>query len=358
MTLRAIAMSSHVVQFIVRHGDKYYATQGAKTDLIPLLIHIMTKLGSSNTVDHRQLAVKLAAMLVDWQKRYKEEKSSSLIEKRHGDSIIHFIIKNMIQFFANSSASIKNEMVPKCKTIFATIYRHQLWTDVLVRPGVFERQLADPGEGNDEKSTQAAAALLTLTELVRVVPETLNEIIRLQNSLKTLTTKMNDKRIRPAFCELIKEVVLKYPSAFSPANSTKSEPMEIDNHPQVQQRVTSTDLVGLKVVILAQINEGLNQSEATQEYQYEIRKALELVMAAKNIPGLIDEITTSLVKIFSKLTKDHINMSKNSHRPQDLQANVSMIGSIAQFRLPIFLPFSKLWNFHRQPTAANDESSE
>ena len=78
-------MSSHVVQFIVRHGDKYYATQGAKTDLIPLLIHIMTKLGSSNTVDHRQLAVKLAAMLVDWQKRYKEEKSSSLIEKRHGE---------------------------------------------------------------------------------------------------------------------------------------------------------------------------------------------------------------------------------------------------------------------------------
>ena len=335
LTLRAIAQTSHVVQVIVRHGDKYYETHGAKNNLIPLFIHIMTKLGSSNTSEHRQLAVKLASMLVNWQKRYQDEKNESLIEKRHGDSIIHFIIKNMIQFFANSSVSIKTEMVPKCKAIFATIYKHQLWSDVLVRPGVFERQLADPGDGNDEKSTQAAAALLTLTELVRVVPETLNEIIRLQNQLKTLTTKMNDKRIRPAFCELIKEIVLKYPFAFTPTIA-KTEPMEIDGHSQPapsQQRHAVQDLIGLKVAILTQINEGLNQSEATTEYQFEIRKTLELVMASRQIPGLIDDITTSLVKIFNKLTKDHTNLSKNSHRPQDLQVNVSMIGQVASLMM-------------------------
>ena len=102
---------------------------------------------------------------------------------------------------------------------------------------------------------------------------------------------------------------------------------------KLQQRHNVMDLMGLKVAILKQINDGLNQSEATQEYQFEIRKTLELVMAARHIPGLVDEITTNLVKIFNKLTKDHINMSKNSHRPADLQVNVSMIGSVASLMM-------------------------
>ena len=58
LTLRAIAQTSHVVQVIVRHGDKYYNTNG-KHNLIPLLITIMTRLGTSSTAEHRQLAVKV-----------------------------------------------------------------------------------------------------------------------------------------------------------------------------------------------------------------------------------------------------------------------------------------------------------
>ena len=74
LTLRAIAQTSHVVQVIVRHGDKYYNTNG-KHNLIPLLITIMTRLGTSSTAEHRQLAVKVASLLVDWQKQSFDEGS-------------------------------------------------------------------------------------------------------------------------------------------------------------------------------------------------------------------------------------------------------------------------------------------
>ena len=121
LTLRAIAQTSHVVQVIVRHGNKYYTTNG-KHNLIPLLITIMTKLGTSSTAEHRQLAVKVASLLVDWQKQSLDDGNDStlrmnessglrnepslrndslLIEKRHGDSVIHFIIKQMILYFPN-----------------------------------------------------------------------------------------------------------------------------------------------------------------------------------------------------------------------------------------------------------------
>ena len=51
--------------------------------------------------------------------------------------------------------------------------------------------------------------------------------------------------------------------------------MEIDGQPRpapIQQHHAVMDLISLKETILTQINEGLNQSEATQEYQFEIRK--------------------------------------------------------------------------------------
>ena len=58
-----------------------------------------------------------------------------LIEKRHGDSVIHFIIKQMILYFPNPA---QTEMLNKCKTIFSNIYQYQLWTDVLIRSGIYE----------------------------------------------------------------------------------------------------------------------------------------------------------------------------------------------------------------------------
>ena len=127
--------TSHVVQVIVRHGDKYYNTNG-KHNLIPLLITIMTRLGTSSTAEHRQLAVKVASLLVDWQKQSFDEGNEVLIEKRHGDSVIHFIIKQMILYFPNPA---QTEMLNKCKTIFSNIYQYQLWTDVLIRSGIHGR---------------------------------------------------------------------------------------------------------------------------------------------------------------------------------------------------------------------------
>ena len=87
--------------------------------------------------------------------------------------------------------------------------------------------IADIGDGTDEKCSQAAATLMTLSELVKSVPDSLNEVLRLQGHVRNLLTKFNDKRIRPAMCELIREVVSKYPESFSIARPPS--PQIIDN---------------------------------------------------------------------------------------------------------------------------------
>ena len=120
--------------------------------------------------------------------------------------------------------------------------------------------MADIGDGSEEKCSQAAATLMTLSELVKSVPDSLTEVLRLQGHVKNLLTKFNDKRIRPAMCDLIREVVSKYPEAFAIARPPS--PQIIDNQTtQIRINKIETDnLVSLKEAIMTQINDGLTQS--------------------------------------------------------------------------------------------------
>ena len=56
----------------------------------------------------------------------------------------------------------------------------------------------------------------------------------------------------------------------------------------------------------------------------DIKKTLELIEASKLIPGLMDEISPNLVKVFGKLFKDHIG---SNIRPDERAQNIQGIHS-------------------------------
>ena len=74
---------------------------------------------------------------------------------------------------------------------------------------------------------------------------------------------------------------------------------------------------------MTQINDGLTQSENNPD-NLDIKKTLELIEASKLIPGLMDEISPNLVKVFGKLFKDHIG---SNIRPDERAQNIQGIHS-------------------------------
>ena len=126
-TLRAPAQLSHVVQVIHRHGDLFYESVG-KENLLSLLISIMTRLSTSNLPDQKQLAIKLATLLVEWQKRsLASDPSKPFIEKKYGEQILHFVIRIMTVYYSSDNQASASERFGKCKMILKDIFENKLW---------------------------------------------------------------------------------------------------------------------------------------------------------------------------------------------------------------------------------------
>ena len=231
----------------------------------------MNRLSGQNVGEHRQLAVKLATLLVSWQKR---SLPNCLIERRYGEQILYFLIRSMNQYSGNESAT-SIEMLTKVKTILSDVFENNLWENVTLRLVLIERNL-ELGDGTDEKATAASAAIITFTELIKVMPSSINEILKLQNAFVTLVTK-NDARITNALCQLIKQVFSQYPSheALSP----------------------------LSDALYAQVNDGLNQSENGTDPITEMRKIIQLIDAGKEMARMNDVISLPLIRAFHRLTK-------------------------------------------------------
>jgi len=94
------------------------------------------------------------------------------------------------------------DMLMKCKAILKDIYDSNLWENIPLRLMLIERKLEI--DGSDEKAAQASSAILTFTELVKVMPTPINEILKLQNALVSLVAK-NNARITNSLCLLRSE---------------------------------------------------------------------------------------------------------------------------------------------------------
>ena len=94
--------------------------------------------------------------------------AGALIERRsrHGEQILHFLIRSMNQHIGNESSSTSMDMLDKCRSILKDIFENNLWENIPLRLVVIERNLEV--DGTDEKITLASSALQTFTELVKV----------------------------------------------------------------------------------------------------------------------------------------------------------------------------------------------
>ena len=114
---------------------------------------------------------------------------------------------------------------------------------------------------------------------VKVLPNSITEIIKLQNSLVNIVSK-NDARLSTPLSALLRVIFEQYPQHDS--------------------------LNPLRDAIIAQITDGLGQSENGTEPIVDLKKTIVMLEATKNIPNILELISMSLVKAFHRLTKDHL----------------------------------------------------
>jgi len=303
--LRASAQLSHVVGLIERHGDVFFACKD-KPALIGVMVPNMSRLSNSNFNEQRCLAVKLAVMLINWQKRSLQASPSvSIVEKKHAETIINFLIRIMNQYFGNDQSGQSADIINKCKNVFSTIYEFSLWENIPLRLQAIEKCF-ESIDGSDQKALEAVSAMMTLKELVHIVPNSINEILTMQQTLINLICRA-DLRIYAGLKNLLKEIVAKYGS-----------------HPSLQP---------LRDAISQQLNEGFSQCENSADPLPEMRRYLILVDSCKELPRLVEDVSYNLVRLFQRVAKEHIS---SSITPQNARSDDRQNGLIQSQILTIF----------------------
>ncbi|CAG5107634.1 Oidioi.mRNA.OKI2018_I69.chr1.g3420.t1.cds [Oikopleura dioica] len=305
--LRASAQLSHVVGLIERHSDTFFECKD-KSGLVGVMVPNMSRLSSSNFSEQRCLAVKLGAMLINWQKRSLESPNPvSIVEKKHAETIISFLIRIMNQYFSTVEQSgASAEIINKCKGVFKTIYENNLWENIPLRLQVIEKCF-ESIDGSEQKSSEAVSAMMTLKELVHIVPNSINEVLAMQDTLINLICKA-DLRIYAGLKNLLKEIVSKYGS-----------------HPNLQP---------MRETISHQLNEGFSQCENSADPIPEMRRYLILVDSCKELPGLVEDVSYNLVRLFHRVSKEHL--STNVMSPQNPRNDERQSGLIQGQILTIF----------------------
>lgn len=277
--LRASAQLSHVVGLIQRHGHVFYSCDD-KSALIGVMVPNMNRLSGSNFAEQRYLAVKLAVMLINWQKMsLNSDFPVSIVERRHGETIIHFLIRIMNQYFGNESSTQSADIISKCKEVLEAIYENKLWDNIPLRLQVIEKCF-EAIDTTEEKTMAAISAMMTLRELVKIVPNSITELAAIQTTLINLISKA-DLRVYAGLKNLLKEIVAKYGS-----------------HEALEP---------LRRAILQQLNDGFSQCENSADPIPEMRRYLILVDSARGLPNLVEDVSVNLVRLFHRVTKEHVS---------------------------------------------------
>ncbi|RDB22695.1 Transcription-associated protein 1 [Hypsizygus marmoreus] len=288
-----VAQHIAVYQLVVKQPDLFFPVRFL---FIPHMANSLNRIGMSttSTPDSRLLSVDLLQVIFNWE----EKATQALRSSTHSSSESVWLTplgfrENMVSYLVRLAtmphdATTRNVLVPRALTLLQTLVGSNGWTDVTVGLRFFSRTL----EQNELVGEPALVQALASAKVLQVITAEQNDDWFVANAaiLQKLVQKglvTDDYGLHDALHPIFERLIKLFPL-----------PKEEDEQ--------ASELSEFHSFVYSAIGEGLRNSTALRG------TLLMLKSVVKVVPERIEPFSQNLMKLLSKLAKEHIQTTLTS----------------------------------------------